>query len=191
MVWNSASVTFWKICYYGRQWDLIWCNDSYTSRGEMAGTRIHGIRHMVKDHGDSQRENLLPPLHGLLFSISSKGSFICTNYTDRTAHTSLASLAGKRNISMGPPLTCDPSHHEQTLYHRTTSRSLHTNKTDGIYLTQLITSLEWCSLKHSSCKEDRYFCDCHSILNQRIVHIRSYFTTLHNIWNPNHSVWLN
>ena len=28
MVWNSASVTFLKICYYGRQWDLIWCNDT-------------------------------------------------------------------------------------------------------------------------------------------------------------------
>ena len=28
MVWNSASVTFLKICYYGRQWDCIWCNDT-------------------------------------------------------------------------------------------------------------------------------------------------------------------
>ena len=32
---------------------------------------------MVKDHSDSERGNLLPP-HGLLFPISSKGSFICT-----------------------------------------------------------------------------------------------------------------
>ena len=32
---------------------------------------------MLKDHSDSERENLLPP-HGLLFHISSKGSFICT-----------------------------------------------------------------------------------------------------------------
>ena len=31
---------------------------------------------MVKDHSDSERGNPLPP-HGLLFSISSKGSFIC------------------------------------------------------------------------------------------------------------------
>ena len=31
---------------------------------------------MVKDHSDSERGNLLPP-HGLLFSISSKGSIIC------------------------------------------------------------------------------------------------------------------
>ena len=38
--------------------------------------RLYGVRHMVKDHSDSERGNLLPP-HRLLFSISSKGSFIC------------------------------------------------------------------------------------------------------------------
>ena len=37
---------------------------------------LYGVRHMVNDHSDSERGNLLPP-HGLLFSISSKGSFIC------------------------------------------------------------------------------------------------------------------
>ena len=31
---------------------------------------------MVKDHSDSERGNP-PPQHGLLFAISSKGSFIC------------------------------------------------------------------------------------------------------------------
>ena len=39
--------------------------------------RLYGVRHMVKDHSDSERGNPLPP-HGLLFSINSKGSFICT-----------------------------------------------------------------------------------------------------------------
>ena len=38
--------------------------------------QLYGISHMVKDHSDSKRGNLLPP-HGLLFLISSKGSFIC------------------------------------------------------------------------------------------------------------------
>ena len=38
--------------------------------------RLYGVRHMVKDHSDSDRGNPLPP-HGLLFPISSKGSFIC------------------------------------------------------------------------------------------------------------------
>ena len=39
--------------------------------------RLYGVGgHMVKDHSDSERGNLLPP-HGLLFSINRKGSFIC------------------------------------------------------------------------------------------------------------------
>ena len=39
--------------------------------------RLYGVGHMVKDHSDSEKVNSLLP-HGLLFSISSKGSFICT-----------------------------------------------------------------------------------------------------------------
>ena len=39
--------------------------------------RLFGIRHMVKDHSDSEKGNPLPP-HRLLFPINSKGSFICT-----------------------------------------------------------------------------------------------------------------
>ena len=39
--------------------------------------RLYGIRHMVKDHSDSEKGNLLLP-HRLLFPINSKGSFICT-----------------------------------------------------------------------------------------------------------------
>ena len=39
--------------------------------------RLYGVRHIVKYHTDSERENLLPP-HGLLFLINSKVSFICT-----------------------------------------------------------------------------------------------------------------
>ena len=38
--------------------------------------RLYGITHMVKDHLDKEKGNPLPP-HGLLFPISSKGSFIC------------------------------------------------------------------------------------------------------------------
>ena len=37
---------------------------------------LYGVRHMLKDHSDSERGNPLPP-HGLLFLINSKGSFIC------------------------------------------------------------------------------------------------------------------
>ena len=47
--------------------------------------QLYGVRHMVKDHSDSERGNPLLP-HGLLFPINSKGSFICT-IPDRIAHT--------------------------------------------------------------------------------------------------------
>ena len=39
--------------------------------------RLYGVRHMVKDHSDSEKGNPQPP-HRLLLSINSKGSFICT-----------------------------------------------------------------------------------------------------------------
>ena len=39
--------------------------------------RLYGVRHMVKDHSDSEKGNPLPP-HRLLLSINSKGSFIFT-----------------------------------------------------------------------------------------------------------------
>ena len=38
---------------------------------------LYGVRHMVKDHSDSEKGNPLPP-HRLLLSINSKCSFICT-----------------------------------------------------------------------------------------------------------------
>ena len=37
---------------------------------------LYGVRHMVKDHSDSEKGNPLLP-HGLHFPISSKYSFIC------------------------------------------------------------------------------------------------------------------
>ena len=39
--------------------------------------QLYGVRHMVKDHSDSEKGNPLLP-HRLLLSIISKGSFICT-----------------------------------------------------------------------------------------------------------------
>ena len=38
---------------------------------------LSGFGHMVKNHSDSVRKNTLPPIHGLLFFISSKASFKC------------------------------------------------------------------------------------------------------------------
>ena len=39
--------------------------------------QLYGVRHMVKEHSDSERTNPLPA-HGLLLLIRSKDSFICT-----------------------------------------------------------------------------------------------------------------
>ena len=68
---------------------------------------FYGVGHMVKDHSDSERGNPLP-LHGLLFPIKSKGSFICTIHRENSTYhglcyTSRGALAGMRNSSMGPP----------------------------------------------------------------------------------------
>ena len=39
---------------------------------------LYDVRHLVKDHSDSKRGNPLLPKHGLLFSICTKESVICT-----------------------------------------------------------------------------------------------------------------
>ena len=64
--------------------------------------RLYGVRHMVKDHSDSEKGNPLPP-HRLLFLINSKGSFICTIPQTDLCYTSCGALVGTRNSSMGPP----------------------------------------------------------------------------------------
>ena len=48
--------------------------------------RLYDVRHMVKDHSDSERGNPLLP-HGLIFPINSKGFFYMHHPTDRIAHT--------------------------------------------------------------------------------------------------------
>ena len=68
--------------------------------------RLYGVRHMVKDHSDSERGNPLPP-HGLLFRLNSKASFICTipqigNTYHGLCYTSRGTLAGTRNSSISP-----------------------------------------------------------------------------------------
>ena len=85
--------------------------------------RLYGVRHMVKDHPDSERGNPLPP-HRVLFPINSKGSFICT-IPDRIAHTTafvtpVMEYWLKREIAQWVhPMkdrSDDPPHHERTLY---------------------------------------------------------------------------
>ena len=53
--------------------------------------RLYGVRHMVKDHSDSEKGNPLPP-HRLLLSINSKD-----NTYHGLCYTSRGALAGTRN----------------------------------------------------------------------------------------------
>ena len=68
-----------------------------TRRKEIFYLRLYGIRHMVKDHSDSERGNPLPP-HSLCY-------------------TSRGALAGMRNSSM-KDWSDNPSYHERTLLPR-------------------------------------------------------------------------
>ena len=68
---------------------------------------LYGVGHMVKDHSDSERGNLLPP-DRLLFPISSKVLLYALSHRqDSTYHslsyTNRGALAGMRNSSMDPP----------------------------------------------------------------------------------------
>ena len=69
-------------------------------------SRLYGVRHMVKDHSDSERGNPLPPIHGLLFPtrvILFAPSHRQDNAYYRLCYTSRRALAGMRNSSKGPP----------------------------------------------------------------------------------------
>ena len=81
--------------------------------------QLYGV-HMVKDHSDSERGNLLPP-HGLLFSINCKG-FICTIPHTTAFVTPVVEHCLEREIAQWVHPIKDrsdnPSHHEQTLLPR-------------------------------------------------------------------------
>ena len=75
MVWNGFRlllVGFQQIIHLRKEGNVSF-NDALNT----FYLRLYGVRHMVKDHSDSEKGNPLPP-HRLLFPINSKGSFICT-----------------------------------------------------------------------------------------------------------------
>ena len=59
-------------CMFNRERNVLF-NDAFNT----FYLWIYGVRHMVKDHSDSEKGNSLLP-HRQLLSINSKGSFICT-----------------------------------------------------------------------------------------------------------------
>ena len=73
MFYLTTHSTHFIYCYMASKEGHVLFNDAHIT----FYLRLYGVRHMVKDHSDSERGNLLPP-HRLFFPISSKGSFICT-----------------------------------------------------------------------------------------------------------------
>ena len=124
---------------------------------------LYGIRHMVKDHSDSKRENLLPQ-HGLLFPINSKGSVIYT--IPQTGHHipllllyqlwSTGWNEKQLNGSIMKDWSDNPSYHEWTLLPRSyisliTVWSI--TKPLGFYIVRL-------TLKSKINKRHMFCCGC-------------------------------
>ena len=94
----------------------------WPSSKELFYLQLYVGRHMLKDHSDSERGNLLLP-HVLLFPINSKGSYM-HHPTDTPAHTTafvtpVAEHWLEREIAQWvhsmKDRSDDPSHHEQAL----------------------------------------------------------------------------
>ena len=113
---NSASY-FFTMMYEGAFSPSVTTMSAWISLGRKEGNvlfnyalfyylLLYGVRHMVKDHSDSEKGNPLPP-YRLLFPINSNVSFICIIPQDSTYHglcyTSRGAVVGTRNSSMGPP----------------------------------------------------------------------------------------
>ena len=108
---SSRSQTF-RICWFwdcrshthttGNKKEGRQCTEGKFIYSYLVSDTWYRITHVV-------RENLLPPPHGLLFPISSKGSCIYapSHLQDSTHHslfyTNCGALDGTRNSSMGPP----------------------------------------------------------------------------------------
>ena len=70
--------------------------------------RLYGVRHMVKDHSDSEKGNPLPPHRLLFYRLAARVLLYAPSHRQDNAYhglcyTSRGALAGTRNSSIGPP----------------------------------------------------------------------------------------
>ena len=84
--------------------------------------RLYGVRHMVKDHSDSERETCCHHM-GYSFRLGARVLLYASSHRqDNTYHslcyTSCGALVGTRNGSTMKDRSNDPSHHERTLLPR-------------------------------------------------------------------------
>ena len=93
--------------------------------------RLYGVKHMVKYHSDSEREETCCRHMGYSFRLVARVLLYASSHRqDNTYHslcyTSLGALAWTRNSSMGPSWRIDPTTHRtmsKRSYHGATSRS--------------------------------------------------------------------
>ena len=127
---------------------------------------------MVKDHSDSERGNPLPP-HGLLFPISSNGSFICTIPRPLLYQSWSTGWNDKwLNGSTMKDRSDDPSHHERTLLPRSyISLPRPQNvSTVNVYFIRSITSMQ--SLKTIKTDKLFYYIACSQGRSKRVDNVQ-------------------
>ena len=88
--------------------------------------RLYGVRHMVKDHSDSEKGNPLPP-HTILFRLTARVLLYIYHPTDKIAHTTafvtpvMEHWLEREIAQWAHPMknrSDDQSHHERTLLPR-------------------------------------------------------------------------
>ena len=103
---HSVRICFsscWKVLSIRKEGNVLF-NDALNT----FYLRLYGVRHMVKDHSDSEKGDLLSP-HRLLIPITARVLLYApshrqdSTYINGLCYTSRGSLAGTRNRSMGPP----------------------------------------------------------------------------------------
>ena len=78
--------------------------------------RLHGVRHMIKDHSDSEWGNPLAPLGLFSFRLTARVLLYASSPRQENTYHGLCytyrgELAGARYSPMGPPWMIDPTAH--------------------------------------------------------------------------------
>ena len=126
---HTQDCTYHSLC-----WEISWWKEEgnvlFNDTLNTFYLRLYGIGHMIEDHSDSERRNPLPPLPGLLFSISIILLYAPSHRQDSTYHSlcyiSHGALAETKNTSVGLPWRINPTTHRtmsKRSYHGATSRS--------------------------------------------------------------------
>ena len=107
--WHQYQMPLVYNCLYIGGLFLIWKegNVLFNDTLNTFYLRLYGVRHMVKDHCDSERGNPMPHI-GYSFRLTARVLlYVPSHRQDSTYHslcyTSHGALAGTRNSSMGPP----------------------------------------------------------------------------------------